>query len=104
MKEKIKIVVCAILSAISLCISGKFSAIGGVWSKFATELKGETEQSFAIVILLIIVYSKIWRKYISGRKCITHILAVCFAICMLIGKSFSQMGNIKFIFGDKKLL
>ena len=89
MKEKIKIVVCAILSAISLCISGKFSAIGGVWSKFATELKGETEQSFAIVILLIIVYSKIWRKYISGRKCITHILAVCFAICMLIGKSFS---------------
>ena len=102
MKEKIKIVVCAILSAISLCISGKFSAIGGVWSKFATELKGETEQSFAIVILLIIVYSKIWRKYISGRKCITHILAVCFAICMLIGKSFSQMGNIKFIFGDKK--
>lgn len=102
MKEKIKIVVCAILSAISLCISGKFSAIVGVWSKFATELKGETEQSFAIVILLIIVYSKIWRKYISGRKCITHILAVCFAICMLIGKSFSQMGNIKFIFGDKK--
>ena len=63
MKEKIKIVVCAILSAISLCISGKFSAIVGVWSKFATELKGQTEQSFAIVILLIIVYSKIWRKY-----------------------------------------
>ena len=102
MREKIKIVVYAILSAISLCISGKFSVIIGGWPKLAAELSGEKEQTFAIVILLMILYSKSWSVYRSGRKWVTHILAVCFSVCMLVGKSFSQMGNIKFIFGDKK--
>ena len=90
MRDKIKPGVYAILSAVALCISGRFSVIIGGWAKLAAELSGEKEQAFVIVILLMILYRKSWSIYISGRKWITHILAVCFSCCMLIGKSFSQ--------------
>ena len=102
MRDKIKPGVYAILSAIALCISGRFSVTVSGWAKLAAELSGEKEQAFVIVILLMILYTKSWSIYISGRQWITHILAVCFSCCMLIGKSFSQTGNIKFIFGDIK--
>ena len=102
MRDKIKPGVYAILSAVALCISGRFSVIIGGWAKLAAELSGEKEQAFVIVILLMILYTKSWSIYISGRQWITHILAVCFSCCMLIGKSFSQTGDIKFIFGDIK--
>lgn len=75
MRDKIKPGVYAILSAVALCISGRFSVIIGGWAKLAAELSGEKEQAFVIVILLMILYRKSWSIYISGRKWITHILA-----------------------------
>lgn len=41
MRDKIKPGVYAILSAVALCISGRFSVIIGGWAKLAAELSGE---------------------------------------------------------------
>ena len=57
MRDKIKPGVYAILSAVALCISGRFSVIIGGWAKLAAELSGEKEQAFVIVILLMILPS-----------------------------------------------
>ena len=103
MREKIKPGVYAILSAIALCISGRISVTVSGWAKLAAELSGEKEQAFVIVFLLMILNTTSWSIYISGRQWITHIIAACISCCMLIGKSFSQTGDIKFIFGDIKL-
>ena len=104
MRDKIKPGVYAILSAVAMCISARFSVIIGGWAKLAAELSGEKEQAFVIVILLMILYRKSWSIYISGRKWITHILAVCFSCCMLIGKSFFSDGKHKIYFWRYKTI
>lgn len=103
MRDKIKPGVYAILSAVALCISGRFSVIIGGWAKLAAELSGEKEQAFVIVILLMILYRKSWSIYIRTEMDNTYISSVFFLLYAYRKKFFSD-GKHKIYFWRYKTI
>ena len=102
MRDKIKPGVYAILSAVALCISGRFSVIIGGWAKLAAELSGEKEQAFVIVILLMILYRKSWSIYI--RTEMDNIYWQCVFLLYMYRKKFFSDGKHKIYFWRYKTI
>ena len=65
------------------------------------EMYGISFDKFIIFIGLAIFYEKSWDTFRKSRSWITHLIAVIFSACMLIGISYSVQGSWAFIMGSK---
>lgn len=95
-------VILAILSSIALCINGKIATQGNIISYLNQEIEGNTLQCLIITIFLIVFYTKVYHKFLLAKKGITHIIAVCFSVFMLLGISYTNNGSWSFLFYDYK--
>lgn len=94
-------VLAALISAFALALNGVFVADSSLMEMLKRETDGVGADSFFVLLALLIIYGKVWSSFRSQRKWITDLLSAVFALCMLIGMSFSTQGNWSFILGNK---
>lgn len=95
-------VMAGFLSAIALSVNGSVFQSKYISDIIVREINGVGADKFVLVAGLIILYVKVWDKFITEKKWITHVLAAIFSFFMLIGLTFVANGNLSFIFPGKK--
>ena len=105
MKTKVKSiypVLLAVITSISLSVSGNISKNPFFLGKLSEEINGIGLGSLVIFIALLIFYHKTSARFLSKTNWITHILSCILSFFMLIGLSYSKLGNWDFIFNGEK--
>lgn len=100
--KKVIPVVAGFLSAIALSVNGQVVQSERFSDMLVKEINGVGPDKFVLIVGLIIFYVKVWDKFIAEKKWITHLLAALLSFFMLIGLSFTTVGNLSFIFPGKK--
>ena len=105
MKTKVKSiypVLLAVITSISLSVSGNISKSPFFLGKLSEEVNGIGLGSLVIFIALLIFYHKTFSSFLSKTNWITHMLSCILSVFMLIGLSYSKLGNWDFIFNGEK--
>lgn len=97
----------AILSVLALSMTGVYAGMeqdngGTLLYLLREEMTGIGMDRLIILIAVIVLYTKFWDTFCKSCKWITHLIAGLFALCMLIGLSFSVQGNWSFFAGAGK--
>lgn len=86
------------LTSVSLSASGIISQHCSFSRMFLDEVSGVSLNSVILVIALSILYYKTLPFCFKSACPVTHFLSICFSFFMLIGLSYSSLGNWDFIF------
>lgn len=100
-KYKVLPVIAAFLSAIAVSLTGEYAEADTLMRTFSKEANGISIEKFIILAALSIFYTKVWDRFKESRKWITHFISVFFAVCMLVGLTYSANGSWIFILGNK---
>lgn len=92
----------AFIATFSLSINVIFSRQTSFKQMLIEELNGVGFDKTVILIALIFMFVKTWNIFVRSSRWITHLLAFVFSCFMLIGLSYSKLGNWDFIFGNKR--
>ena len=92
----------AFISVFSLSINVIFSDKASLKQMVLEEINGVGLDKTIILIALIFMFVKTWNIFVRLSRWITHLLAFVFSCFMLIGLSYSKLGNWDFIFGNKR--
>ena len=102
MKKKYGVsILLAWLTAMVISLSGAYADGVSMLDVLGREMYGISFDKFIIFIGLAIFYEKSWDTFRKSRSWITHLIAVIFSACMLIGISYSVQGSSAFIMGSK---
>ena len=102
MKKKYGVsILLAWLTAMVISLSGAYADGVSMLDVLGREMYGISFDKFIIFIGLAIFYEKSWDTFRKSRSWITHLIAVIFSACMLIGISYSVQGSWAFIMGSK---
>lgn len=105
MKNRLKRCIPAVagfLSAAALSTTGQVFQSERFSDMLSKEINGVGADKFVLAAALIIFYMKVWDKFIENKKWITHVISAMLSFFMLIGLSFTAMGDLSFIFPGKK--
>ena len=92
----------AFFTSYALCVNVSFDPEKGLGSLIKNEVSGVRLSGLVIFIAVTVFYYKFSCAFIRLQKPVTHVLSALFAFFMLIGHSYSKLGNWDFIFGNKK--
>ena len=90
----------AFMVAITISLSGSVSQYSSLKQMLLAEIDGVGFDDLIILIALILFFSKSWTVFMQSRHWITDVLSAVFSIFMLIGISYSKLGNWDFIFAN----
>lgn len=91
-------VLLALLSSLALCMNGSVATQGNMPYILNQETTGITLPCLIITIFLIVFYKESYRKFLTAKKGVTHSIAACFSLFMLLGISYINNGNCGFLF------
>ena len=94
----------ALLTTVSLSISVEVTESSLFEGMLYDVIDGIGLNQMIIFAALTVFYIKGWRQFIKSSRWITHILATAFSVFMLIGLSYSKLGNWDFILGNRRQL
>ena len=83
----------AFISVFSLSINVIFSDKASLKQMVLEEINGVGLDKTIILIALIFMFVKTWNIFVRLSRWITHLLAFVFSCFMLIGLSYSKLGN-----------
>lgn len=92
----------ALVSVLALSSTGIVSKSTSITHIVVDSVDGTALPIGMLSIAILALHRKIFRVVQQCGKAITHTLALIFALCTLIGMSFSQMGNSSFILQNIK--
>ena len=95
-------VIAGILSSMALCVNVAFEADKSFKDMFVQEVNGIGITGLVVFIAVMFLYLKSWKLFLERSKFITHLLAFILSAFMMIGLSYSKLGNWDFIFGNAR--
>lgn len=95
-------VLLALVSTFSLSVNTIFSDKASFKQMLLQELNGIGLANTIILIALTVLFIRTWDLFLRLSKWITHLLAFVFSSFMMIGLSYSKLGNWDFLFGNKR--
>ena len=95
-------VIAGILSSMALCVNVAFEADKSFKDMFVQEVNGIGITGLVVFIAVMFLYLKSWKLFLERSKFITHLLAFILSVFMMIGLSYSKLGNWDFIFGNAR--
>lgn len=86
----------------AMCVNVSFDSEKTLRDLIRSEVNGIGLSALLVFVAVAIFYYKQYSKFVSLQKPVTHVLSAIFSTFMLIGQSYSKLGNWDFIFGNKK--
>ena len=91
-----------LFTSYAVCVNVSFDSEKALGDLIGSEVNGVGLSGLLVFVAVAIFYYKQYSKFVSLQKTVTHALSAIFSIFMLIGQSYSKLGNWDFIFGNKK--
>lgn len=102
--EKFLPIAAAVLTAVSVSMTGTVVEKGPFLSRLTQEMDGLGIEKLIVLVAAAVFYSREWEYFKKAGKWITHILSALLAGFMVIGISFSTLGSWAFLLDNKKQL
>ena len=94
--------IAACFTSYAVCVNVAFNPESALRDLIRNEVNGIGINGLLVFISVAILYYQSFNLFIKLQKPVTHLLSAIFSAFMLIGQSYSRLGNWDFIFGNKK--
>lgn len=95
-------IVAGILTSMALCVNVAFDPDMTFRGMIINEINGVGITGLVVFAAVMFLYIRSWKIFLQRSKFITHLLAFILSVFMMIGLSYSKLGNWDFIFGNTR--